>query len=98
MEIEMHRYDYLRDANPGLYQRHLDETFEKYGIEPPPQQEQEPSETQAFREGVAADTTNEFYDAGAAEIEAAGFVWNAETSMYELPEDNQQVATQEINA
>ena len=49
MEIEMHRFDYLREANPGLYQRHLATTQEKYGIEPPPQQEpieqpQEPTE------------------------------------------------------
>ena len=35
MEIELHRYDYLRDANNDLYQHNIERIFEKYGVEQP---------------------------------------------------------------
>ena len=35
MEIELHRYDYLRDANSDLYQHNIERIYDKYDVEQP---------------------------------------------------------------
>lgn len=51
MEIELHRYDYLRDANSALYQHNIERIFEKYG-QPQPQQPQSYLDSSISREEV----------------------------------------------
>lgn len=51
MEIELRRYDYLRDANSALYQHNIERIFEKYG-QPQPQQPQSYLDSSISREEV----------------------------------------------